>query len=68
MLCRRQSKRNNGALAESGRGALKQTELLHIKTDILRLHNMCYLKNIVIMLEKRDIQGKIAQKNIFFEK
>ena len=39
--CRRRSKRSEGALSESGE-ALKQTELLHIKTDILRQQIISY--------------------------
>ena len=40
-----------------GGGALKWTELLHIKTDILRLQNiMHYFKNFAFMFEKRDVQ------------
>ena len=36
--CRRQSKRSEGALAESGGGGLKQTKLLHIETDLQILY------------------------------
>ena len=39
--CRRQSKRSEGALAESG-GALKSTEPLHIKTDLQILYGYQY--------------------------
>ena len=36
-------------------GALKLTELLHTKIDILKLRIMRYLKNFVFMSEKRDV-------------
>ena len=52
--CRRQSKQSEGAPAENG-GALKKTEVLHIKTDTLQLQIMRYFKNFVIMFEKRDV-------------
>ena len=45
--CRRQSKQSEGAL--------KQIELLPIKTDILRLQIKRYFKNFVFRLEKRDM-------------
>ena len=55
--CRRQSKRSEGALAESGGGeALKQTELLHIKTDkSCTATNMHNFNNSVFMSKKREI-------------
>ena len=53
--CRRQSKRSKGALAERG-GALKLTQLLHIKTDILPPQIMRYFENVVLMSKKRRIR------------
>ena len=38
----RQSKRSEGALAESGGGALKSTELLRIKTNLQILYGYQY--------------------------
>ena len=52
LQCRPQSKRSEGTLAES-EGALKQTELLHIKTDILRLQITDYFLNFVFVFEKK---------------
>ena len=34
------------------------TELLHIKTDILRLQTMRYFKKFVFMFEKRDVKAR----------
>ena len=48
--CRRQSKQSEGALANS-RGALKQTELFHLKTDILQLQIKRYFKNLCLKKE-----------------
>ena len=58
MQCRRQSNQNEGALAESGErggGALKNTEIFHIKTDILRPQIMLYVKNFVFISETRVV-------------
>ena len=50
--CRRQSKRSEGALSESGE-TLKLTELLHIKADILRRQIIHYFKNFAFTFEKK---------------
>ena len=47
--CRRQTKRSERALVEDGGGTIKWTELLHIKTDILKLQFCIHLwKKILI--------------------
>ena len=44
------------ALSENGGGGgAKMTELLHIKTDILWLQIMRYLKIFLFVLEKREV-------------
>ena len=56
--CRRQSKRSERALAESG-GVLKYTELLHIKTDLqaylVRLPVCAILAILYSCLKKGDL-------------
>ena len=52
--CRRQSNQSEGASAES-RGALKYTEIFHLKTDVFRLQIMRYFNNFVFISEKRDV-------------
>ena len=47
-----QSNRSEGALAETEE-ALKLTELLHIKTDILRQQITLYFYNFAFMAEKK---------------
>ena len=53
--CRRQSKRSNGTLDESG-GTLKYTELLHIKTDlqILCSYKLCKTLKILYLCLKKE--------------
>ena len=54
--CRRQSKRSERAPAENG-GALKRTEIFHIKIDVLPLQITRSFKNFVFMFEKRDVSA-----------